>query len=574
MKRGKVSYRGFTILGMTLAAILAISLACGAEDTATPATVPTTAPIPTVVFPTIPAPAPTAAPIPTADAMMQLPAFFTGKPVSGGILRIAASVNLQTLAPGFANTYGARPHMHAMCDALLRTHPDFSIHPLLAESWEVSPDGKAVTFNLRKGVKFHDGTDFNAEAVRWNIMRNLDFKNAPLLDPLLDGVTPYLYMGDFVERVEVVDEHTVTFHTFKPYRPLVPFMADVQGFVQLSPTAAANLGDKFGQQPVCAGPFKFVEWTQDLRILADRNIDYWDEDKPYLDGLHWQHVSDSSVRVSMLRTGEADILGGQGSNIRPADLPLVENNPNIRVLEFKSATVDFLSLRVGETPWDNRALRQAVAYGLDRQKVIDVLFAGRGRPAYSTEGDSLWWSDASVKPYPYDPQKAKEKLTEAGFPTGLTLEMGCSSSATGVQICEFLQAMYEPTGIDFEIVTHQNLYLAALQGKSKFRYSSGWAPRADPDVRIRTLFHTKGGNQVISLYSNSEVDKLLDDAAGTFDRADAKKLYAEAIRITAEDAALIPTILRTQYIAFSKSVQNVHWYPNIYMRYRDMWLQK
>ena len=571
--------------GLHVAVLVAVSMISLLASVACASSEPTATPVPPTQ-PTQPA-APTAAPVATATLIPgaptpatqmtrdeALPAFFEGTPKRGGTLRVAIPSSIQTLAPGFPHSYSSRPFLGAFGETLLRSYPDFAIHPLAAESWDVADDGKTITFKLREGMKFHDGTDLDAQAVVTNISWNLDPENAPVVDPLVQGATRFLSLKGFVESVEATDNLTVAFKVSRPFRPLVTFMADVQGFTMVSPEALGKLGPDFGRQPVSAGPFEFAEWIPGQHLRMARFEDYWDGNQPYLDGLTFQIVPDESVRVAMLRTEETDVLGGQGVNLLPTQLPLVENNPDIVVIPYESATVDFLMLRVTEAPFDNKALRQALAYGLNRDNIIGVIFDGHARPAYTTEGDNLWWSDPTIRPYPYDPQKAKEKLAEAGFPNGVTLPMGCSGTTSGAQQCETVQAIYEPLGIQFKVNIHENQYRDALQGNVAFHYSTGWAPREEPDTRIRTLHHSKGGNTVISQYSNPEVDRSIDEAVGIYDQAKAKELYSQAMRLAAEDAAIIPTVLRTQFGAARKEVKNIHWYGNIWFRYRDMWLER
>src|SRR4029453_17475043 len=208
-------------------------------------------------------------------------------------------------------------------------------------------------------------TDFNADAVKWNIERILDPQNkSPQRAPLEPAIA----------SVTVVDPYTVAFALKKSFAPLLSFLAERPGFM-VSPTAAKQLGQEFGEHPVGTGPFKFVEWVRDSQVTLERFPDYWEKGKPHLDRVIFRVVPDPTVRLTMVRTGEVDIA----TDADAKDIPGIRNEASLRVSEMKQAARwPALQWRVAEPPFNNKTLRQAIALAIDRNELRDVLLRGFG----------------------------------------------------------------------------------------------------------------------------------------------------------------------------------------------------
>jgi hypothetical protein len=288
-------------------------------------------------------------------------------------------------------------------NTLVALDKGFNVVPELARAWQVSPDGKRVTFQLQRGAKFHDGTDFNAEAVKWNVERILDPQNkSPQRAPLEPAIA----------SVTVVDPNTVAIDLKKPFAPLLAALAERPGFI-VSPSAAKQMGPDFGQRPVGTGPFKFVEWVRDSQVTLERFPDYWEKGKPHLDRVIFRVVPDPTVRLTMVRTGEVDIA----TDVDAKDIPGIRNEASLRISEMKpAARWTALQWRVDEPPFNNKALRQAIALAIDRNEIRDVLLRGFGEAARGPVSPGLWWSDPAFQGIPLDLELAKKKLAEAGTP--------------------------------------------------------------------------------------------------------------------------------------------------------------
>ena len=365
----------------------------------------------------------------------------------GGTLRIGWIPAAKTLDPHLSVEFSERYVCYLVFNTLVGLDQGFNVVPELARSWTVSQDGKRVTFQLQRGVKFHDGTDFNAEAVKWNIERILDPQTkspqrAPL-EPAIAGVI-------------VVDPHTVAFELKKPFAPLLAALAERPGFI-VSPTAVKQLGQEFGNRPVGTGPFKLVEWVRDSQVTLERFPDYWEKGKPHLDRVVYRVVPDPTVRLTMVRTGEVDIA----TDVDAKDIPSVRNEASLKVSEMKpAARWTALQWRVDEPPFNNKALRQAIALAIDRNEIRDVLLRGFGEPARGPVSPGLWWSDPSFRGFGHDLEMARKKLAEAGHPNGFRAKFVVENTPQWIRQTELLQAQLQKinVGLDIEPVNPADAY--------------------------------------------------------------------------------------------------------------------
>ncbi len=575
MCRGR--YLRLGVLGAALAALLVVSLACAAaEDTPTPVSpAPPAPPVAPTAAPVVPAPtlapgAPTPVPgVPTPTRILPTPTpVVTGEPVYGGVLRYpGASRSFDNMDPAFSVETGFREPMFAIFDNIVRLESDGTVKPQLAESWDVSNNGKTITFHIRKGMKFHDGTTLDAGAIKWNFDRFLDpdvgsVRKKELVPPL--------------ESVELVDDYTLRMQLETPSRGFLALLTQRHGSIA-SPTAVEKLdsyaehtGD-FGANPVGAGPFKFKEWLVDRRIVVERFDGYWDKGKPYLDGVDFPIVGDWAIQFAMLRTGEIDMM----MEMRPGDVILAERNPSIRVIEQKGTRVRYILFQTDEEPWNNKALREAFAYAIDRETAVDVLYRGMATPAYIPIGPVYGeWFDPTIKVHEYSPEKAREKLAEAGYADGFTYKHRCKMQALESDWCEFVQSMLGDVGIKAEIVgtpsaTHWGDWTA---DKFTTPITTGMSARSEISVDLRLRWQC--GNRYAMAYCNPEVDQLLNEAAAIYDIAKANPLYSRALTIIAEDAPAAPVLYESAFYALTDRVRGFKTYLDRQVRVWHLWLSK
>ena len=575
LKREKAA--SLVLLFLFAIPMFAVAVACGAtEPTPTPMlpAQPGQPAAPTVVAQptaTLAPGAPTAIPARPSPTRV-LP---TATPVApdaaeyGGTLRVAYPAGVFTLDPHLDTATYGRPVTYVLFNTIVAYDTDLNIVPELAESWEFSDDGTTVTFHLVPGIKFQDGTPLDAAAVKWSLERVM---NPEASIPYRSALEP------FVERVEVVDDTTFAIHLAEPFRPLLATLGERPGFIvpkskaplQAEGQQGSLVTSGFSGSPVGSGAFKFRKWLPGNQIVVERWEEYWEEGKPYLDEVVFQEVTEYSSRLAMLRTGETDL-----TDIRAEDLSLVERNANVKIVPHESGRWMGLVLAVDVPPWDNKALRQAFAYSINREVIIETYLGGQGRPAFSSEGIG-WAYNPDIRPITYDPQKAREKLAEAGYPSGITLDFSCASDNVSLQLCEIYQSMAGDVGITLNVkpIPGGDRAQKILAREITEFAPATMRPRADPDGRLRVLYYTGGGLQALDGYSNPEVDRLIDEAAKIYDTSEAKRLYDEIQRTLSDDVASIYVAYTNDYAGLNSRVNNFAWIPDFQWRIRDLWVSR
>ncbi len=481
--------------------------------------------------------------------------------VRGGTLRIGWIPNAKTFDPHLSVQFAERFVLYMVFNTLVGLDREFSVVPELARSWEVSPDGKKVTFHLQRGVKFHDGTDFTAEVVKWNIERILDPQTKSPQRSQLEPV---------VAAVTVVDPYTVAFELKKPFAPLLAALAERPGFI-ISPAAVKKYGENFGRNPVGTGPFRFVEWVPDASVTLERFDGYWETGKPYLDKVVYRVVPDPTVRITMVRTGEVDIA----TDVDPKDVPMLRGQAGLKVSELSPpARWTALQWQVDKPPFNNRSLRQAIALAIDRNELRDVLLRGFGEPAGGPVTPGLWWFDPGFKGFRYDLELARKKLAEAGYPNGFHFKFVVANVPQWIRQAELIQAQLRKINVtmEFELDNPADAYAHIVERKTNWTHTN-WTQRADPNGLLYILFHSKGFANTTG-YSNPRVDELLERAAALFDPQQRKPLYHEAERIIVEDAPYVFLNYTPDFAVMSRKVENWSWIPDLVPRFRELWLAR
>ncbi len=480
-------------------------------------------------------------------------------PQRGGTLRVGWIPNAHTLDPHYSVDFAERHVMYAVYNTLVAVNPSFEIVPELARTWKIEPNGKIITFQLQPGVKFHDGTACDAAAVKWNIDFMLDAANN---SPQRRQIEPFL------AGVDVAGPTTVAFRLKQQYPGLLAALAERPGFM-VSPAAWQKSGRDLGRRPVGSGPFEFVEWVSDDHVTLRRFAGYWEKGKPYLDGIVYRVIPDPAVRGTMVRTGEVDTA----SSPDPKDIPGLERAQNVKVItENPSGHWWATQWRVDRPPFNNKPLRQAIAYGVDRAEFVKVMLGGRGTVAKGPTPSNVWWYNDGVKGYTYDPAKAKSLLAEAGHGGGFSAGFATDNTPLGLQFAELLQQQLKKINVNITInpVNPADMYQQVLAAKLNWARTD-WTLRGDPDGLLRILFYT--GNFANST-SYSGVDRLLRDASSSYDRAVRKKVYGEIEQAVINDAPYVWFFYVPEYEPTRTPVQNFAWIPDSVPRYRDLWIAK
>ncbi|WP_445680110.1 ABC transporter substrate-binding protein [Radicibacter daui] len=440
------------------------------------------------------------------------------------------------------------------------------VEPSLAKSWKISDDGKTYTFTLRDGVTFHDGSPFNAEAVKFDFERMLDEKS-PYHDT---GPFPLAFFFSAVDKVIADDPQTVTFKLKEPYAPFLSNLAYPTGLI-VSPEAVKKYGKDFGRHPSGTGAYKFEEWDANSKVVVTKNPDYWDG-APDLDAVIFRPITDANTRIAEMLSGGLDIM----VEVPPDSLQQFRSDASFTVQEQAGPHVWFLILNAKEAPFDNKLARQAANYAINKKALVENILQGTADVAAGPTPPAFAWAyDDKLEPYPYDPAKAKELLKEAGYKgeeVTFYVTEGGSGMLDPVAMGTAIQADLEAVGMKVKIETFEwNSFLGkvnpGLEGKAAMA-EMAWMTN-DPDtlpfLTLRSeAFPDKGGFNS-GYYSNPEVDKLLDKARQVTDQAERAKLYKQMQEIVHDDAPWVFVANWKQNAVTRSGVQGFKLQPSFFL---------
>lgn len=481
-----------------------------------------------------------------------------GTPKVGGDLKYAAIFDVRTLDPAFSSAFSERFVYYAVYNGLVTYDANLNVVPDLASSWKYSADGKTLTFTLRPGVVFHDGTPCDAAAVKYNLDRILDpATNAPQRSQL----TPPL------ESVSAPDATTVVLKLSRPWRPLLASLGERPGFI-VSPTALKKYGKDYGAHAVGTGPFQVSEYQQGDHIVLTRFDKNWNAKNSYLNSIRFDNVPDASSQLTRLRTGEATIL----NNLDPTLLPTLKGARNVKTIINTTGTWYVSTLDFKAEPFKDANLRRAIAYATDRKAIVQAVFQGKARPATTPIGAG-WAFDPHYSGPSYDFDIAKAKAALAASPQrAASIPFVNSTNSQYTAVAQAMMNGFKQAGLNIKpgSVPASDFFAQVKAGKILWSVGS-WAPRADPDGLLRVLFHTNG-SQNTNHYSNPKVDSLLDQAAELLDRSKAAPLYGQVYDLVNADAALQSVVWPDNIIAVQPRLRGVKQYGDGILRFKDMWM--
>ncbi len=461
-------------------------------------------------------------------------------PAGAAELRIGLQEDPDILDPHEARTFVGRIVFNALCDKLIDTNAKLEFVPRLATSWEVSDAGKTVTFKLRPGVKFHDGTPFDAAAVKANIERAKTSKTSRRKSEVKS-----------VASVEVVDPTTVAFKLSEPDAPLLAQLSDRAGMM-LSP---ATFDKPVGAKPVCSGPYKFVERVQNDRIVLERFADHWEKEKYHFDKVTFRIIPDTTVRLANLRAGQLDMLERlAASDVKSAKADASLKVVNIVGLGYQGISINLNNGERGKTPLgQDKRVRQALSLSIDREALNQVVFEGLFEPTAQPFPSSSPYYDKSFPVPKRDVAKAKALLKEAGVEK-FSFEMQVANSPVDQQVAQVIQAMASEAGIDIRLKSSEFATMLKSQTAGDFQATRvGWSGRVDPDGNLHQ-FVTTGGGINDTRYSNPVVDKELNASRMVYDTAARKAHFDAAGKILREDLPIVYLYLPAWIWALSTKV--------------------
>jgi peptide/nickel transport system substrate-binding protein len=466
-------------------------------------------------------------------------------------LRIGLAEDPDILDPSLARTYVGRIVFAAFCDKLFDIDEKLNIVPQLALSHETSADGKEVTIKLRRGVKFHDGEPFDAEAAKFSLERHLTLPTS-FRKPELAAL----------DHVEIVDPQTIKLVLKTPYSPLLAQLTDRAGMM-ISPKAAKEEGDKFGLRPVCAGPYKFVERVQQDRMVFEKFADYWNKDNVFIDRVVFLPIVDSTVRLANLKSGGLDLI----ERLLATDIKDVRADPKLALSTALSLGYQGITINIGSDknkgPLSQSAkVRQALDLSIDREAINQVVYNGEFAPGNQwVNPDHPYYQKA----YPVrsrDVAKAKALLREAGITGPITVDFMVPKNVETETVAQVIQSMAAEAGFDMKIrVTETATALKAAEAGEYQAFILDWSGRIDPDGNSY-IFHKSKAPQNYSAYSNPDVDRLLDNARLVTDMAQRKSIYEKMTKSILEDEPIIYLYHRKNLIVHTTKLEGYRAMPD------------
>ncbi|OWJ63897.1 glutathione ABC transporter substrate-binding protein [Inquilinus limosus] len=485
-----------------------------------------------------------------AAALLALPGAAMAKTLVIGIQE-----NLTGLDPSNANETSAQSASRLFYQGLYGFDQDMKLVPLLAESYTVSDDAKSYTFTLRQGVKFQDGTDFNAQAVKVSLERLANPENKLKRQSLLS----------MLDHVEVVDDHTVKVLLKEPFGALVNTLAH-PGTMIISPAALEKYGKDIGRNPVGTGPFSFKSWSADT-LEAVRYDGYW-KGTPKVDGVTIRSVPENGSRMAMLQAGEAQFI----TPVPPEMVKVIKANATLEVTERPSIVNWYVALNTRKKPFDDVRVRQALNYAVDRTAFCKVVLSGFCEPADSPMPPTLkFYAKQGV--WPYDPAKAKQLLADAGYGDGFEAVLWSGNSTTSIRATQFLQQQLAQIGVKAQVtplesgVLSQKIWSVQTPDEATVQmYYGGWSSSTgDADWALRPLLWGKGFPPKlfnVAYYSNPEVDSALEAAVATADEGKRGEAYAKVQAQVWQDAPWIDLAVEHVLSAQTKDLSGVFVLPD------------
>jgi peptide/nickel transport system substrate-binding protein len=507
----------------------------------------------------------------------------------GGEFRIAFPTtdagDVRSLDPQIDGATYANTITAVLYDSLVFQDPsDNSIKPGLAERWEASDDGTVYTFYLKSGVKFHDGTPLTAAAVRFSYDRAVDPQYKPR------NSYPTTLLSEY-DHTEVVDDRTARIYLKHPQANFLQSVAARTYMGIVSPSAVERLGvDKFGEEPVGTGPFKFVEWIRGDRIVVERNPDYqwgssiFHQGPAYLDRIVFRFIPEATTRGAALESGEVDAIDG----VPEADQSRLESDSRFEVIKIrKNGSPGRIELNNREAPTNELAVRVAINQAIDRDAINRTIYYGVHVPTLNLIEEKMFAFDPQAKLPGYDPAKAKETLDRAGWVVGaggIREKSGQPLRLKAIgwadqRLFEVVQSQLKAVGIDVTVeMMSRAAWTDRMRGGSGWQLSHGipWGwTNEDPHLLFS---HYHSSNMALSnenYVSIPEVDRLLEEGDRTLDTDRRKEVYFKAQEILAQQAVTVPIVSMYRNVVVKRGVHDVR--PDVRGTYRylhDVWIER
>jgi peptide/nickel transport system substrate-binding protein len=439
-------------------------------------------------------------------------------------------------------------------NSLVKKDEKFDYVGDLAEEIKTSEDGKTITFVLRNNVKFHNGKTLTSADVKYTfdeLFKSNSYKSNAFFETVDNNKVPH------INSINAVDPKTINFTLSRP-----ALKNQLLSNLVTIPIIPEGTVAQQNSQPIGSGPFKFVIFDQSQNTVDfEANPDYW-EGAPTVQKIRVKTVTDASSLQAELQSGGVDIAP-LANNLPPDTLKTLGQKTNLKVEPFKGSNIDYLGFNTQSAPLDKVKIRQAIAYGVDREKIINELLFGQAVIAHSILPTESWAYNAGTE-YSYNPAKAKQLVQEAGYknePIKFKFSVG---NAAVNQYAQVIQNSLKEIGLNVEIETLEPNTLRQQLALGQFQMNTGrWIGGNQDPIFLRDLFSTakiptaKGGCCNRSRYSNTELDKIVEEAFNTTDREQAKQLYFKAQEITSNDVPMLPLWYPANMVVSNKRIGNI-----------------
>ncbi|GAK51805.1 ABC peptide transporter, periplasmic ligand binding protein [Candidatus Moduliflexus flocculans] len=485
------------------------------------------------------------------------------------VLTLALESNPTNIDPRIGTDVNSFRAYQLVTNGLVRKDPLSNLVPDLAEKWE-TPDDKTYVFSLRKGVKFHDGSEFTAEDVKFTI--------ESIMNPALKSPKAAAY--DKVEKIEILDPYTIKFTLKEVFSP---FLVEMTQPILSKKATEAQDGQQFTTTLVGTGPFKLTEWTPDQQLVFDANPDYF-EGVPKLKKVVLKIIPDDTVRFLELKQGGIDLVQNA---IQPDMVTVAEKTRGLKVVQSESSVIYYLGFNLKDPILSNVKVRQAIAYAIDRKTIVEHLLKSQASLATGLLSPSNWAYEPNVTTYDLDIEKAKALLDEAGYPDPdgdgpqprFKISYKTSTAGLRIHLGEVLQDQFKQIGVEIsEIQTYEwaKFYEDIKAGNFQI-FTLRWVGITEPDI-FYSIFHSQmvppdGRNR--GYYSNPKVDELLEQGRHEVSPDGRKKIYSDVQKILADDLPYVYLWYPHNIIVMNERVQGFVVYPDgDFASVKDVWIQE
>jgi peptide/nickel transport system substrate-binding protein len=493
----------------------------------------------------------------------------------GGMIKIGSFSNIDTLDPHNTTSIVATAIHNNIYNGILKITYDgqeVKFVPDLAQEWEISGD-RVHTFRFRKGVTFHNGDAFTAKDVQWNLERVKDTKQAPI----------HAWKLKLLEKIEVLDDHTVRLTFEKPYPFLrVAFTGSTgRAGTIVSPSAVEQWGKDYGRHPVGTGPFKFVEWKEADFILLERNPQYFEmgadgKPLPYLDKLHIKIIIEPSTLVAAVQAGEVDGI----NNAAPQFVPVLRKHPNLQVYTLVGGNWRNIAFNCAKEPFNDMNLRKAVAYGINREEILAQVQFGEGIVAYGPISPPMTgfynpeFGKQKEGQY-YDFALAKDFLKKSRYPNGVEVLLLSGNAGYAPRQAEALQAQLAKLGIKVNISLNDAPVFRKrwLEERQWDIVQVQWDADLDPDETLYPELHS-AETWNAGRWNNPEFDRLVSLAQVEADQKKRQQYYDDAVKVLVEEAPSAVILHENEQKVFAKYVKGFQPIPVNAINMHSVWLDK